>query len=203
MLAYHIYHKLRERWISLHTRMAAKTLGAYGGGGRIESPVTFANPERLFIGRDVIICAGSMISCVTEWGNHQGYEGEIHIGDGVEIRENVQISAITKLIIGDYVGIARNCLISDHTHSNRGPGTNLMEGGLTGPKPVVIEDNCFIGANVMISPGVRIGHHSTVGFGSLVTKSVPPCTVVMGSPARVISRFDVDSGQWVISRRKL
>lgn len=51
--------------------------------------------------------------------------------------------------------------------------------------PVFIEDDCWIGGNVVILPGVRIGRGSTVGAGSIVTKDIPAYSVAVGSPARV------------------
>lgn len=55
--------------------------------------------------------------------------------------------------------------------------------------PVVIEHDAWIGANVIIMPGVRIGHHATVGSGSVVFKDVPPHTLVAGNPAVVAATF--------------
>jgi acetyltransferase-like isoleucine patch superfamily enzyme len=53
--------------------------------------------------------------------------------------------------------------------------------------PIEILDNCFIGAGATIMPGVRIGPNSVVGAGALVTKTVPPNTIVAGIPARTVS----------------
>ena len=51
--------------------------------------------------------------------------------------------------------------------------------------PIFIEDDCWIGANVVILPGVRIGQGSTIGAGSIVTKDIPPFSVALGAPCRV------------------
>jgi acetyltransferase-like isoleucine patch superfamily enzyme len=56
--------------------------------------------------------------------------------------------------------------------------------------PIRIEDNCFIGTNAIILPGVTIGKNSIVGAGSVVTKSIPPNSVVVGVPARIIKTTD-------------
>lgn len=56
-------------------------------------------------------------------------------------------------------------------------------------KPVVIEDNVFVGGNVVILKGVRVGTGSVIANGSVVTKDVPPMTVVGGNPARVVKMF--------------
>ena len=52
--------------------------------------------------------------------------------------------------------------------------------------PIRIEDDCWIGAGVIILPNVTIGRGSTVGAGSVVTKSIPPYSVALGTPAKVI-----------------
>lgn len=202
MHLYSFFSKLHERWIYFHTKMAGAAMGAYGGGGRIEYPVVSNDLKRVFLGRQVVICAGAMLSCVSSRGGRDDYDGEIHIGDGVHIRENVQIAAATKLTIGNCVSIARNCLIADHTHLLELHNVRLEEGGLTDPRPIVIEDGCVIGSYSMIGPGVRLGHHSGVGFGSVVTKSMPPYSKVYGSPARVIARYDHETQQWVPCRRR-
>src|SRR5690606_28867657 len=63
-------------------------------------------------------------------------------------------------------------------------------------KIIVIEDRVWIGANSVVTAGVRIGKHSIVGAGSVVTKDVPPYSVVAGSPARIIKYFDTISNEW-------
>lgn len=55
--------------------------------------------------------------------------------------------------------------------------------------PIVIEDHAWLGANVVVLPGVRIGHHAIVGAGAVVTRDVPPYTVVKGQPARAVHRL--------------
>jgi len=57
-------------------------------------------------------------------------------------------------------------------------------------RPIIIHDNCFIGINAIILPGVSIGPNSIVGAGSVVTKDVPPDSIVAGVPAKVIKTLD-------------
>ena len=56
-------------------------------------------------------------------------------------------------------------------------------------KPVVIEDDIWIGANAVILPGVTIGHHTVVAAGAVVTKDVPPHSLVAGVPAKIIKQL--------------
>lgn len=80
-----------------------------------------------------------------------------------------------------------------------GPGINILSAthqtdvqsrrdGVEFALPVVIGDDCWIGGNVSILPGVTIGNGCTIGAGSVVTKSIPAYSVAVGSPARVIKK---------------
>lgn len=61
-------------------------------------------------------------------------------------------------------------------------------------RPIVIEDKAWIGINSTILPGVRIGYGAIVGAGSVVTKDVPPMTVVAGNPAKFIKKIETGKG---------
>lgn len=61
---------------------------------------------------------------------------------------------------------------------------------------VKIEDDCWIGTNAVITAGVTIGKHAIVAGGSVVTKDVPPYSVVGGNPARILRQYNPASGQW-------
>jgi acetyltransferase-like isoleucine patch superfamily enzyme len=64
-------------------------------------------------------------------------------------------------------------------------------------KPIVLEDDCWIGANVTITAGVTVGKHAVVAGGSVVTRSVAPFTVVGGNPARVLRHYDTATQRWL------
>ena len=79
--------------------------------------------------------------------------------------------------------------IGKNVHLSGGVGI----GGVLEPlqaNPTIIEDNCFIGARAIIMPGVTIGPNSVVGAGAVVTRNVPPDSVVAGVPAKVITSVD-------------
>lgn len=61
--------------------------------------------------------------------------------------------------------------------------------------PINIEDGAWIGAGVIILPNITVGRLAVVGSGAVVTKDVPPCTIVVGVPARPIKRFSIESGE--------
>ena len=200
MKPYAIYSKLRERWVGFHTWMVGKSLGSYGGKGRIESPALINLPDRVFVGRNAVLCAGIMLACIKNETDPGGSAGEIRIGNSVIIRENVQITSAAKVEIGDGTAIGRSSLISDHDHGYEDIDKNIIDNPITSTLPVVIEDGCLLGCCVRVAPGVRIGRHTMVGFGSVVTKDLPPYSVAIGSPARVVRRYNSETGQWEACR---
>jgi acetyltransferase-like isoleucine patch superfamily enzyme len=62
--------------------------------------------------------------------------------------------------------------------------------------PIVIEDDTWIGANVVVTAGVTIGKHCVIAAGAVVTNSIPPFSIAVGNPARVIKQFDFISNEW-------
>jgi len=61
---------------------------------------------------------------------------------------------------------------------------------------IVIEDEVWIGANVVIVAGVTVGKHSVIAAGSVVTKDVPPFSIVVGNPAKVLKYYNQETRQW-------
>lgn len=119
--------------------------------------------------------------------------GDLIIGDHSRI--GVGNTVIGPVCIGDYVHIGQHVLISGLNHSYERVDIKISEQGIT-VKQVTIDSNVWIGANVVILPGITIGQHSVVGAGSVVTKDVPPFTVVAGNPARIVKQWDATQQKW-------
>ncbi|RFM26662.1 DapH/DapD/GlmU-related protein [Deminuibacter soli] len=123
------------------------------------------------------------------------------IGDNVQINDYVHISAVESLTIGNNVLIASKVFISDHNH-----GSYTLESSdspLSIPanrplpsKPVRIEDNVWIGESVCVLPGVTIGAGCVIGALSVVTRSIPPYSIAVGSPAKVVKVFNMETQVW-------
>jgi acetyltransferase-like isoleucine patch superfamily enzyme len=125
----------------------------------------------------------------------------IEIGQNVQINDYVHIGAVNSVVIGNNVLMASKIYITDHNH---GSYTDLeSDHPLSIPidrksigYPVVIEDNVWIGESVCILPGVTIGKGSIIGASSVVTKSIPPFAIAVGSPAIVIKKYNFEKNIW-------
>jgi len=129
------------------------------------------------LGKNVVICEGVVFK----------HPENIEIGDNVSLNEFCYLHGIGGLKIGNNVRIAPYVCIYTHNHKFDDRSKLIVEQGLE-KKPVVIEDDCWIGSNVIILAGVKIGKGSVIGAGSVVTKDIPPYSVAVGVPAKVIRK---------------
>ncbi len=117
---------------------------------------------------------------------------KIYIGENVTIRPNTMIFADPRgeeegsVIIEDNVMIGSGTHIYVANHRYRSSDKSILEQGHYYPRSVYLKNGCWIGANVIILPGITIGNNAVVGAGSIVTKNVPDGVVVAGSPAKLI-----------------
>lgn len=109
---------------------------------------------------------------------------KITIGDDVGI-SGCTISSTTSITIGNHVLLGSGCLVTDSDAHPIDP-EERRQGGCGVSKPIIIEDDVFVGARVIILKGVTIGKGSVIGAGAVVAKSVPPFSIVVGNPARVV-----------------
>jgi acetyltransferase-like isoleucine patch superfamily enzyme len=108
----------------------------------------------------------------------------LEIGDNVGMNDGVNICATKRIVIGAYTRIADMVFIYDTYFHDVSPDRTLEA------KDVIIGRNVWIGARATILPGVRIGDHSVVGAGAVVTKDIPPKAIAVGSPATVVRTFE-------------
>lgn len=96
------------------------------------------------------------------------------------------IIAAKRIVIGDNVNVGANTAIMDTDFHPLEAGTRRSDSEPAKTTPVTIEDDVFIGMNCLILKGVTLGRGSVIGAGSVVTKDVPPHTIVAGNPVRFI-----------------
>jgi acetyltransferase-like isoleucine patch superfamily enzyme len=120
--------------------------------------------------------------------------GDVIIGNETRIGiGNVVIGPVT---IGNNIIFAQNIVMSGLNHEYKDVTLPIDKQG-TSTAPIIIEDDCWIGANAVITAGVTIGKHSVVAAGAVVTKNIPPYSIAVGNPARVIKKYDFELKDWV------
>ena len=119
--------------------------------------------------------------------------GPVHIGKNSFI--GLFDVVIGPVSIGNSVIIAQNVVLSGLNHGYEGIHVPIKDQPCTTAE-IIVEDECWIGANAVITAGVRIGKHSIVAGGSVVTKDVPAYSVVGGNPAKVLKRYNFETSAW-------
>ena len=112
------------------------------------------------------------------WGGHH-----VHFGKGVYANFGLTLVDDTHIYVGDYTLIGPNVVIATAGHPIE-PG--LREQAYQYNIPVRIGRNCWLGAGVIVVPGVTIGDNVVIGAGSVVTKDIPDNVVAVGNPCRVL-----------------
>lgn len=157
------------------TQVIAPTLRAYGA--TIGERVRFRSP---------LVVHNSDV----ERGS---YYKRLQVGSDCYFGRELFIDLQDEIIIEDQVTISHRVMILTHTDAGSSP---LKDRSIeTSQAPVVVRRGAYVGANVTILQGVEIGESSIVGAGAVVTRSVPPSTVVAGVPARVIKSVRLEPGE--------
>ena len=112
--------------------------------------------------------------------------GDVMIGD--HTRVGLHNTIIGPVIIGNHVNLAQGITVTALNHIFENSDKRIDEQGVS-TSAVIIEDDIWVGANAVILPGVTIGHHSVVAAGAVVTKDVPPHSLVAGVPAIIIKQI--------------
>lgn len=192
------YFDLQKRFIELknqlYTRLVRPSFGAMGKGCVIQSRMRCTNPKDIHLGDRVFIGADAWIDCFRGYAG-ASFNPRLEIGNDTTIGYHSHIMVVGHLRIGKHVLIADKVYISDNAHSFEDVHLPVAAQPLQ-HRPVEIEDEAWLGENVCVLPGVRIGRHAVVGANSVVNRDVPAFSVVAGVPARVIRQYDASTAVW-------
>ena len=141
---------------------------------------------RLQIGADVLLEPGVWITAPGR--------ARVEIGAGTFLNMGVMIAAQELVEIGEHCMLANGCFLSDASHRYDDPELPVPWQGFTSKGPTRIGDNCWLGANVVVTSGVSIGERCVIGANSVVTRDIEPFSVAAGAPARVIKKIDYQTG---------
>lgn len=112
------------------------------------------------------------------------FNPELNIGDNSGIGVNCLVSGRT--YIGKHVMMGPDCIMYSYSHAYDRLDISMDQQGFEDPTPIHIGDDVWIGARVIVLPGVTIGNHCIIGAGAVVTRDIPDYAVVGGVPAKVI-----------------
>lgn len=134
--------------------------------------------------------------------NFNKNQKKLIIGSNCKLGDFVHLAAGERIIIGDNCLFASKIYVSDIVHGkydnevdNTSPEIPPDERKLF-TKPVIIEDNVWIGENVSILPGVHIGYGSVIGANSVVNKDIPALSIAVGCPARIVKSYNSNLHIW-------
>jgi acetyltransferase-like isoleucine patch superfamily enzyme len=150
-------------------------------------------PVRARFGPGLLVLGGDRIRIGSQFSCWRGCtlaacaDGRLEIGDRVSLNSNVYLNACSAgtILIGNDVLIGPNAVLRASDHRFDDPTQPIRLQGHSGGA-IVIEDDVWLGANVTVVGGVRIGRGAVVAAGAVVTRDVPPLAIVGGVPARVI-----------------
>ncbi|WP_414620601.1 DapH/DapD/GlmU-related protein [Calothrix sp. CCY 0018] len=176
-------------------------LNRLGKSVNIQHFVELIGTSSIEIGDSVSLLKGVQINALGHPNNKVHIKDRARLERGVDIRSlnDTHIIIDENAYIGPYVTISgtgdikigKNCLIAPHcgifanNHIFADPTIPIEEQGIT-REGIVIEDDCWLGHNVTVLDGVIIGKGSIIGAGSVVNKNIPPFSIAVGTPARII-----------------
>ncbi len=120
----------------------------------------------------------------------------IEIGNNCYIGKRNFFSSSAKITLKDYFMSGINCSLLGSDHLIDEPLKPYIHTGTTNDTSIYIGTNVWFGANVTVIGDVKIGHGSIIGANSLVLKDIPPFSIAVGNPAKVIKRYDFDNKKW-------
>ncbi len=119
-------------------------------------------------------------------------DAQVRIGAGTFLNIGVMIAAERLVEIGDHCMLANGCFVTDSSHRYDDPEQPVPWQGFETKGPTRIGDNCWLGANVVVTAGVEIGERCVIGANSVVTRDIEPFSVAAGAPARVLRRVEYE-----------
>ena len=140
-------------------------------------------------------------NCYIEPPLHANWGGKhVHFGKNVYANFNLTLVDDTHIYIGDYTMLGPNVVIASAGHPIL---PELREKGYQFNIPVHIGRNCWLGAGVIVLPGVKIGDNSVIGAGSVVTKDIPANVIAVGNPCKILREISEHDEIYYYKNRKI
>ncbi len=139
--------------------------------------------------------------CYIEPPLHANWGGKhVHFGKNIYANFNLTLVDDTHIYVGDYTMFGPNVTVATAGHPIE---PSLREKGYQYNAPVTIGKNCWIGAGVIIVPGITIGDNTVIGAGSVVTKDIPSGVVAVGNPCHVLREVNDHDRKYYFKDRRI
>ena len=189
MLYQRIINFLYSRLFRFFFRFSFKK---FGKKSSVIFPLKIEGMKNISVGDNVYIAYKSSLSAMPLTGSESPI---LEIGDGTSIGNFNHIFATEKIVIGKKVLTADKVYITDNLHCYEDVTIPIIDQKIKQINHVEIGDGTWIGENVCIL-GVKIGKNCVIGANSVVTKDIPDYSVVVGSPAVIIKKFNITANRW-------
>lgn len=167
-----------------------RNFGAIGKRCFIIKPLQIDGGKSIYIDDDVCIAQSAWLM-----GNSQKTK-TLHIMSGTAIGHHAHIIALNDVTIEEDVLIADKVFITDCTHEYEDVSKPIKNQPIKVLASVKIGASSWIGENVCIL-GVSVGKHCVIGANSVVTSDIPDYSVAVGSPAKIIKKYDFEINEWI------
>jgi len=160
----------------------------------IGKPTFLSGVNKVEIGERVRIFPGIRMEVLNNYSS-------IKIKDNVSIGQNLHIVSGADLIISKDSTISSNVFITNIEHSYKEIDRHIMDQSII-VKDTIIGENCFIGCGARIQAGTKLGKQCIVGTNAVVKGEYPDYSVIVGAPARIIKRYNLESKKWERTNKK-
>lgn len=187
-----VRHMKREKFYKKYVNIDR---GSYLGRDGIGLGCVVEGNENITIGKDSFIGEGSELLAY-KFHFDKPLDSHLTIGNHVRITARCRITCAGNICIGNDSLLGPDVFITDHNH-----GMNPeLKGGYSPQditvKDVMIGEGVWLGQRVCVLPGVTVGNHSIIGANSVVTKNIPPYSMAVGAPARIVKQWNFDKRKW-------
>ncbi|WP_431199019.1 acyltransferase [Mucilaginibacter sp. P25] len=150
--------------------------------------------KNIFIGDKCAIGPYCRIESYSNY-NGQALNPKLVIGSFTSLQHAVHVYCANSVVIGEGVVIASGCMITDNNHGTDPEGDFYLKQPLKF-RTTTLEDGVWLGENVCVLGGAHIGKRSVIGSNSVVSGVIPPFSIAVGNPAKVIKQYNFESKLW-------
>lgn len=186
-----LYHIIVKR--DIVTALYTKKFEKFGHDSVLYHPLCIRGRENICIGNQTTILNGVRMQV---YNDLTGKQSKIKIGDNCYIGYNNTFLAGGNITLEDGVLMASNILISSENHSINPESPDYYMNQKLSCAPIIVGEGTWIGEKVSILSGVTIGKKCVIGAGSIVAKDIPDFSIAVGSPAKVIKKYNFNTHEW-------